>query len=245
MNLIVLGCGTIIQQGIARNCSGYLLDRRALFDCGPGIWKALHHHQISISKIDMILFSHFHVDHTSDFAPFLQERYLTIENRDNLLTIVGPRGLKEWYEKLADQIGEWSHKMNLRMVEMTPKPLSLEGYTIKAMPTVHSESSICYRVEKNDTNFFYTGDTDYDEQIQLLAQDCQLAIMEASNSEETKIDGHLTPKLAGKLAALSHVDRLLLTHMYPEVRKMDPVREAATFFKGNIIIAEEGMEIEF
>lgn len=245
MNLIILGCGTIIQQGIARNCSGYLLDRRALIDCGPGIWKALHHHQIGISEIKVILFSHFHIDHTSDFAPFLQERFLTINNPDEPLTIIGPIGLNDWFRKVTNHIGEWPHKMNLRMIEMRNLPFEIGAYTIKAMPTLHSENSICLRIEKNNKILFYSGDTDYDEQIQSLAINSQLAIVEASNMEESKIEGHLTPGLAGKLAAISGVKQLLLTHMYPEVRDKDPVGEASKYFKGKIIIAEEGMEIEF
>ncbi len=245
MNLIVLGCGTIIQKGMARNCSGYLLDQKTLIDCGPGIWRALHHHQIGISKIDVILFSHFHVDHTSDFAPFLQERYLTIENRDKPLTLIGPNGLNEWYIKLTNQIGAWPQEMNIRMIELDKRPLKIGVYIIKAIPTLHSDNSICFRIEKNNTTLFYSGDTDYDENIGSHAKGSQLAIMEASNTEETKIKGHLTPGLAGKLAALSEVDQLLLTHMYPEVREMDPAGEAAKYFKGKIIIAEEGMEIEF
>ena len=245
MNLLVLGCGTIIQQGVVGNCSGYLLDRIFLCDCGPGIWKALHHYQIAMTDIPYILISHFHVDHTSDLAPFLQERYLISEKQDEPLTIVGPNGLNDWFKNLTNLIGKWSSDMNIRLIEINDRAIELGGYILRSMQTIHSENSICYRIEKNSKSFFYTGDTDYDERIQTLAGDCHLALMEASNNEETKLKGHLTPGLAAKLAEQAGVRKLLLTHMYPEVKQAEPAAEAARYFKGEILIAKDGMEIKF
>jgi ribonuclease BN (tRNA processing enzyme) len=245
MNLIILGCGTIIQNEFARNCSGYLLDKKILLDCGPGVWKALHHHKIPIADIEVISFTHFHVDHTSDLAPFLQEKYLTNENPAEQLTIIGPHGLVNWYEKLATQIGAWSQEMNIKIIETENKPTNHRKYTIETMATPHSDNSICYRIEKNKTRFFYSGDTDYNERMQSIVWGSDLAILEASNLEETKVKGHLTPGLAGKLAALSRIKKLLLTHMYPEVRLANPMGKAAEYYDGPIILAEDGMEIEF
>ena len=245
MKLLVLGCGTIIQEGEAENCSGYLLDRIFLCDCGPGIWKALHHYQIAITDIPYILLSHFHIDHTSDLAPFLQERYLISEKHEEPLTIVGPVGLKSWFENLTTFVGKWPMDMNIQLIEINDRAIELGGYLLQSMETIHTENSICYRIEKNDKAFFYSGDTDYSEEIQTIAGNCHLALMEASNSEGTKMEGHLTPGLAAKLAAQARVKKLLLTHMYPEVKQAEPVAEAARYFKGEIMIAKEGMEIIF
>ena len=192
-----------------------------------------------------ILLSHFHVDHTSDLAPFLLERYLISEKKDEPLTIAGPVGLEDWFENLTDLIGKWSVDMNIRLIVLNDQSIKLRGYTLRSMQTVHTENSICYRIEKNNNVFFYTGDTDYNERIQTFARGCQLALMEASNSEDTKQKGHLTPGLAAKLAARAEVKKLLLTHMYPEVKQAEPAAEAARYFKGEIIIAEEGIEIKF
>jgi ribonuclease BN (tRNA processing enzyme) len=245
MKLLVLGCGTIIQEGDAGNCSGYLLDRKLLCDCGPGIWRALHHYQIAITDIPYILLSHFHIDHTSDLAPILQERYLISEKHEEPLTIVGPAGLKSWFENLTALIGKWPREMNIQLIEINDRAIELGGFLLQSIKTIHTENSICYRIEKDNKSFFYSGDTDYNDEIQTMAGDCHLALMEASNSEGTKLEGHLTPGLAGKLAAQSRVKKLLLTHMYPEVIQAEPVAEAARYFKGEIIIAKEGMELIF
>ena len=97
MHLKILGCGTILQKDTFMNCSGYLLDDQLLFDCGPGIWKAMFQYNIKIDRLTHILFSHFHVDHTSDLAPLLLNRFLTPGLKDIPLKILGPKGLMNWY----------------------------------------------------------------------------------------------------------------------------------------------------
>jgi ribonuclease BN (tRNA processing enzyme) len=58
-----------------------------------------------------------------------------------------------------------------------------------------------------------------------------------------KVPGHLTPRMAGRLAARSGVRRLLLTHFYPPCDEVDVVALAAEEFAGEIFRAEDGMRI--
>jgi len=243
MKLLVLGCGTIVQEGSGANCSGYLIDNQLLFDCGPGIWRAIYHYRISMVKIDHIFLSHFHLDHTSDIGPFLLNRFLLKETDGNNLTIIGPPGLKSWFNKLKTLIGEWVDNMSLDLIEIERNPLKVAGYTIRTSPTGHTENSICYRVEKGGKSLFYSGDTDDNQNVVSLAKSCDLAILEASNSTDTKIDGHLTPQLAIKMASLAGVEKLLLTHMYPEAQEQVEFVYSDHDFKGDILIARDGMKI--
>lgn len=245
MNLNVLGCGTIVQEGSGNNCSGYLLDNHLLFDCGPGIWRAIYHQGISMENIDHIFLTHFHVDHTSDLSPILLNRFLLRGMETKPLNIIGPPGLKSWFLKLSALIGDWVDDMPLQLMEIPGNPFEVAGYTIITHPTGHTENSICYRVEKEKKTFFYSGDTDFNESIISLAKSSSLAILEASNTEETKIEGHLTPQLAIKIATRASVGKLLLTHMYPEVYRDHAVNNAADAFEGDIFIAKDGMKISF
>jgi ribonuclease BN (tRNA processing enzyme) len=245
MQLLILGSGTIIQKGTAKNCSGYLLDKKILIDCGPGVWRALHQHGIQNKNISHILLSHFHVDHTSDLAPFLQERYLISANAEQLITIIGPPGLKEWLHSFIRLIGKWAADLDIRTIEIKNKSLDENSYRIYATRTLHTDNSVCYRIEKDNRYFFYSGDTDFDPGLQKLANNCHLAIIEASNTTETKLKGHLTPALAGAVAKASNIKKLILTHMYPEVLASNPGSEAASNFGGEILLAEDGLEITF
>jgi len=245
MNLKILGCGTIIQQDTSQNCSGYLLDHNTLIDCGPGIWKALHQHKISQHDLTHIFLSHFHVDHTADLGPILLNRLLLSNLKNIPLNILGPRGLKAWFSDLKILLGRWVDDLNINILELSDHPHQIGDLTIKTRKTDHTDNSICYRIEKNNKAFFYSGDTGYNDNIISLATDCQLAVIEASNNEEAHIEDHLTPQLAGKIASRAGVKKLVLTHMYPEVGREDALRDVSRVYTGEIIIAQDGMLIDF
>jgi len=245
MHLTILGCGTIVQKYSSDNCSGYLLDQSLLFDCGPGIWKALNEYRISIGAINNIFLTHFHVDHTSDLGPLLLNRLLIADLKDIPLNIIGPIGLHEWFSDLKKLLGHWADDLSVIINEIVDKPYQTNGHTITVKNTGHTENSICYRVEKEGESFFYSGDTGFSDNVIELAMDCLLAVIEASNTGETKLKEHLTPHLAGKIASRSNIKKLVLTHMYPEVLEGNALKEASSEFSGEIILAREGMKIEF
>ena len=243
MKFFVLGCGTIVAENSGANCSGYLIDNQLLFDCGPGIWRAIHYYRKDLVKINYIFLSHFHLDHTSDLGPFLLNRYLLNGTAGKNLTIIGPPGLESWFKKMKALIGDWVDDLSLDLKEISANPMKIAVDMITTRPTGHTENSICFRVEKRGKTFFYSGDTDYNQNLISLAKSCHLAILEASNSADTKIDGHLTPQLAVKLASRAGVKKLVLTHMYPEAKQQDQFTFPDDDFKGEILIARDGMEI--
>jgi len=245
MHLNILGCGTILQNDKSENCSGYLLDQHLLFDCGPGIWKAINQYKIPDNQINHIFFTHFHVDHTSDLGPLLLKRRLIPQLKEVPLHLIGPVGLIDWFFDLKKLLGSWSEDLSVNFHEMDSQPYQIGNYTIRALSTVHTEDSICYRVENQGTAFFYSGDTGMSENVISLSKRCQLAVIEASNTDKTRLSEHLTPRLAGEIAAKAKIEKLVLTHMYPEVLAGDPLKEASAIFSGPIVLAEEGMTLSF
>jgi ribonuclease BN (tRNA processing enzyme) len=245
MHLKILGCGTILEKDTSNSCSGYLVDHHLLFDCGPGIWKALNQYKIPGEQINHIFFTHFHVDHTSDLGPLLLKRRLIPQLKEIPLNLIGPPGLIDWFFDLKKLLGSWAEELSVDFHEMNSRPYQTEDYMIRALSTAHTENSICYRAEHQGTAFFYSGDTGMSENVLALSNRCQLAVIEASNTEDTRISEHLTPRLAGEIAAKAKIEKLVLTHMYPEVLAGDPIKEASAQFSGPIVLAEEGMSLSF
>ena len=104
---------------------------------------------------------------------------------------------------------------------------------------------MCFRLEDISGNiFFYSGDTDENDAVRILAEKCDLALIESSNTEKLKTEGHLTPGRAAKLAAEAGVKTLLLTHMYPEVSHEYALSAAKKYFSGEIIIARDGLIVD-
>jgi len=243
MECLILGSGAILQNEYNRNCSGYLIDRSLLLDCGPGVWKALGAAGLPADKLHIILFTHFHVDHISDLLPFLLARFLILNEQRTELKIYGPPGLREWFLKVTALAGSWVAKLDIRLIELSG-PVYEGGYEISPAFTGHAEMSVCYRITGPDKKiFFFSGDSDYRQVLIEQADQADLCILEASNTEDTKVAGHLTPALAGKIARSAGVKHLVLTHMYPEVEAIDAISEAGKFFSGMISLARDGTNV--
>jgi ribonuclease BN (tRNA processing enzyme) len=121
--------------------------------------------------------------------------------------------------------------------------IPFENFILKTLPLTHSESSIALRVEiPGGKALVYSGDTDYCENIVALANNADLLILECSLPEEMKVEGHLSPSLAGRIARESRCKRLLLTHFYPPCDEHDLMRDVKKEFTGEIILAEDLME---
>jgi ribonuclease BN (tRNA processing enzyme) len=116
---------------------------------------------------------------------------------------------------------------------------------IFSKPMTHTPESIGYRIELADgKSIAVSGDTDYSETIVDLALEADLLVLECSFPEGKKVEGHLTPSLAGRIASESHCKRLLLTHLYPVCDSTDIVGQCKEVFKGEIILAEDLMRVK-
>ena len=243
MQLRVLGSGTISGR-TGRKCSGYLIDEQILIDCGPGIWSALYSADQRLKPINNILISHFHVDHIADLIPFLWRRWVLEMERQNNLSLYGPTGLPEWFDKLIAVHRDWIKDLSISLHELDDEKKTVGSYTVKARLTGHTENSICLRIsDAGDKSVFYSGDSGWNENLIRLADSSDLAIMDCANSVQNQTKDHLTPVLAAKVAELAGVKRLMLTHLYPEVWQFEPAIEAARYFKGEIILAQDELVV--
>jgi len=243
MQVRVLGSGTILGR-TGRKCSGYLIDGQILVDCGPGIWSALYSADQKPNRIDHILISHFHVDHTADLVPFLFRRWVLETERQNNLSLYGPRGLPDWFGELTAVHREWVEELSISFHECGDETAEVGSYRVKASLTGHTENSICLRIfDANDKSVFYSGDSGWNEELIKLAESSDLAILDCAKSEQNQTEDHLTPVLAARIADLAGVKRLMLTHLYPEVWEFEPAYEAARYFKGEIILAQDELVV--
>lgn len=240
--LTVLGSGTILP---AKNhsCAGYLIEgdgQPILLDCGPGTLYRLAEVGVSPDSIDTILVSHFHLDHVSDLAALLNARWLLRPKSGHHLQIIGPPGLRGHIAWLGKRMDSWFSEYRFHLVEIGARTYHTKGLAIDARPTGHTATSISYLVTDDaEHRLFYSGDTDYNESLVELARDAELAVFECSMSDEAKLDGHLTPRLAATLAAKAGVKRLLLTHFYREILAIDILSQARRFFSGPIALASD------
>ena len=242
--LTVLGSGTIIPRA-GHGCAGYVVDtgrRPLLLDCGPGTLCRLADAGLSAEDLGPVLISHFHVDHVSDLAALLQSRWLIRGGGRLEATLIGPRGLQAHLDWLRSGMDSWFTDFDFRVTELTAGRVEAGGLQIDALPTGHTAESVCYRLEGADGgSLFYSGDTDYNEALIPVARRADLALFECSMPDAQKREGHLTPRLAARLAAKAEVRSLVLTHLYPEVMEVDIPAEVAAEYGGPLSVAEDGV----
>ena len=118
--------------------------------------------------------------------------------------------------------------------------MSHTHYRIRTAPAEHTPRSLAYRLENaNGKSVVISGDTGYSDAIIRLAQGADLLILEAALPDNQPLKGHLTPSLAGRMAHLAGVKRLVLTHFYPECLKTDIAAQCRRTWQGELTLAED------
>jgi ribonuclease BN (tRNA processing enzyme) len=122
----------------------------------------------------------------------------------------------------------------------------LGGLVVDTAPTVHRPESVAYRVSDGaGRSMVYSGDTDFSEDLISLARGADLFICESALPDAQKVEGHLTPSEAGKMADRAGVDTLVLTHLYPDCDGVDLVAQSRKTFSGKVVVASDLMRLPF
>jgi ribonuclease BN (tRNA processing enzyme) len=69
-------------------------------------------------------------------------------------------------------------------------------------------------------------------------------ISERNFPDSQKVEGHLTPSLAGRIGTEARCKKLLLTHLYPPCDQVDILEQCRQVYKGELILAEDLMSIK-
>jgi len=109
----------------------------------------------------------------------------------------------------------------------------------------HIPSSIALRLaDAGGRTLVYSGDTDESDALADLARGADLLLVESSFPDEERIAGHLTPSLAGKIAARAHPRRVVLTHFYPSCERVDMLEQIRRTWDGEVALAEDQMRTQ-
>lgn len=247
---VILGSGTIVPS-LARSACSVLLrigPERVVLDTGPGTIRRLLRTGTTIFDVAYICYSHFHPDHIAELIPFLfGTKYPDATLQKHPLTIVGGKGFAVFYNGLGALFGDWMAPDDnwMKLIELSENTRHFGAFELRVAPTAHREESQAYRVQLTDgRSVVYSGDTDYCESLISLSYRTDLLICECAMPDEMKVSGHLTPSLAGTIAAKAQAKKLVLTHFYPQCDTVDVIAQASRTFAGPVIAAEDLMTLE-
>ena len=245
----VIGSGTGIPNpdrrppAIVLRFGGYLL----LFDCGAGTTWALTEVGLDFRDLDWIWLSHFHPDHTGDLVPLLFAARSPLYGRKKPLLIGGATGLKRFYRQLSEVYGGWIELapplLSFKEIEPTvPTAIDLPIGKLYTLAMAHTNESLGYRLETEDGLVVsYSGDTGYCSNAVALGRDADLFFCECSFPDHLKVEGHLSPKWAGRIAQEARCKRLVLVHLYPACDETDVVTACRQEYSGDVVVAEDFM----
>jgi ribonuclease BN (tRNA processing enzyme) len=191
-----------------------------------------------MSQLDVILFSHFHVDHSGDFPVLIKSSWF--EDRKRPLPVYGPEGndfmpstVEFVYDFFGDKHGtfrylsellvpgeEGDYKLQPHNVAGSAKPAEIfrrGGVTAQAVRVVHGGvPALAWRVEMGGKAIVFSGDTNGEGAgLPQLAANADLFV--AHNAVPEGVTGvernlHMPPSVIGQIAAEAHVKNLVLSH---------------------------------
>jgi ribonuclease BN (tRNA processing enzyme) len=221
-----------------------------LFDCGPGVMRRLLEIGTTIFDISHLFISHFHPDHSGELASFLFGlKYPSPPPQQRHLTIVAGKGFATFLEGLKSVYGHWIELPpdRLTIVEMdtgAPDQHAFSTFSISTMPVAHRPESLAFRVTDSAGKVLvYSGDTDVCDSLVAIADKADVMICESAFPDGCKVDGHLTPSLAGEIAQTAGVKRLVLTHFYPDCDDVNIEKQCRNTYIRSLILAQDLMTI--
>lgn len=241
VELQVLGSGGPEMQD-KRASSSYLVwqdgKARVLIDSGGG--SALRFGQAGAQMVDLdiVLFTHFHADHSADFPALIKSSYF--EDRTRPLPVYGPTGnahfpsatefvqalfdekhgafryLSDYLDGSAGSYAIAAHDVDLRPEEIR-QVVALPGLTVFAAEVIHgSVPAVAWRVEIGGKAIAFSGDTNGNNgNLEKLAQGADIlvahnAVPEDARGVERAL--HMPPSVIGRIAADARVGKLVLSH---------------------------------
>jgi ribonuclease BN (tRNA processing enzyme) len=236
----VLGSGGPELQD-KRASSSYLVwengRARVLIDAGGGSALRFGESGATMSQLDVILFSHFHVDHSGDFSALVKSFWF--EDRKRPLPIYGPPGndfMPSTTEFVSDFFGEHgayrylsellvageggSYQMQPHNVVTNSMPVAVfqtGDLSASAVRVIHGGvPALAWRIDVAGKSMVFSGGTNGNgDGLLRLAKNADLfvahnAVPEGATGVERKL--HMPPSVIGQIAADAHVKSLVVSH---------------------------------
>ena len=266
----VLGSGGPELQDKRASTSYLIWDHgtaRVIVDAGGGSALRFGESGAQMSQVDVVLFSHFHIDHSGDFPALVFSSWF--EDRKRPLPVYGPpgndfmpsttefvhdlfsepHGAWRYLSDLVKPSAEGSYTLEPHDVVAGSKPVLVfrnSDLVVYAVRVIHGAfPSLAWRVEIGGKRIVFSGDTNGEgDGLTQLAMDSDLfvahnAVPEGATGVERRL--HMPPSVIGMIAGNARVKRLVLSHRMLRTlgRENETQAEIKRHFSGPIEFAND------
>jgi len=273
LEVVVLGSGG--PRPFGRGGSSFIVavegTPRILVDAGPGAFLRIGELELDLERVDTVLLTHLHIDHSGDLAAFFNARGLT---SDGPITyrVFGPDGAglfpktSRFVDLMVGRDGAFAYQktfgaresfivrgLAVRLDTPQTKIVDEGGLVVEEIATHHGDCpSVAYRISYKGVVVVFSGDMDASALPNLvqLAKNADLlifncAVLDPPDSPSQLYDLHTPPKKIGEAARDSGVKSLLLSHLAPDVEGQEnAVRKSIrASFAGPVEFASDKLRV--
>jgi ribonuclease BN (tRNA processing enzyme) len=246
--LAVLGSGGPVSFGRAASGHVVFIDgvARALVDVGPGAFVRLGEMGIDLHRLDTILLTHLHIDHSGDLPGFVKSRDLTYDE-PLVFRIFGPGGGGDYpsttafVDRLFGAQGAFAYLRKFRNtleLDAVDLPTAQDApirevlrdvdFEVTSVAVDHGDTpAVAFRIEHAGRAVVISGDlASKNDNLARLAEGADLLVYDTSvldrpGSPPQLYDLHTAPARIGEVAAKARVKSLVLSHVTLEVEKSE------------------------
>ncbi len=273
LEVVVLGSGG--PRAFGRGGSSFIVvvegTPRILLDAGPGAFLRIGELGLDLEKVDTVLLTHLHIDHSGDLAAFFNERALTSDG-PIAYRIFGPDGAglfpktSRFVDLLVGKDGAFGYQktfgadesfvvrdLAIRLDSPRTKIVDENGLVVEEIATHHGDCpSVAYRISYKGVVVVFSGDMDASALPNLvqLAKNADLlifncAVLDPPASPPQLYDLHTPPSKIGEAAQGSGAKRLLLSHLAPDVEGQEPAvwRSIRASYPGPVAFASDKLRV--
>lgn len=273
LEVVVLGSGG--PRAFGRAGSSYIVvvdgRPRILVDAGPGAFLRIGELHLNLARVDTVLLTHLHIDHSADLAAFFNARALTSDG-PIAYRIFGPDGAglfpktSRFVDLLVGSNGAFAYQKTFGADETfavrdlaiglnspRTKIVDEDDLVVEEIATHHGDCpSVAYRISQKGVVVVFSGDMDASALPNLvqLARNADLlifncAVLDPPGSPAQLYDLHTPPRKIGEAARAGGVKSLLLTHIAPDVEgQQNAARKSIrAAFAGPVAFASDKLRV--
>ena len=273
LEIVVLGSGG--PRAFGRAGSSFLVlvegTPRILVDAGPGAFLRVGEMDMDLERVDTVLLTHLHIDHSADLVALFNARALTSDGPISY-RIFGPDGAglfpktSRFVDLLVGREGAFAYQktfgaretfdvrdLAIRLDSAPARIVDEDGLVVEEIATHHDDCpAVAYRVSYKGKVVVFSGDMDASALVNLerLAKEADLlifncAVLDPPGSPPQLYELHTAPKRIGEAARNAGIKSLLLSHLAPDVESREDAVQGSirAAFTGSVVFAHDKLRV--